>query len=41
MVVTKGSNSCPWVVFVSSQYTDRINIRQSKPNMNNKRVNIR
>ena len=32
----RGGNSCPWVVFVSYQCTDRVNIRQPKPNTNNK-----
>ena len=34
-------NSCPWVVFVSCQCMNRINIRQPKLDTNNKRVNIR
>ena len=38
---TKGGNLCQWVVFVSCQCTDRVNIRQPKPDTNNKRVNIR
>ena len=37
----RGGNSCQWVVFVSCQYTNRVNIRQPKPDTNNKRVNIR
>ena len=37
----RGGNSCQWVVFVLCQYTDRVNIRQLKPDTNNKRINIR
>ena len=37
----RGGNSCRWVVFVSCQCTDRVNIHQPKPDTNNKRVNIR
>ena len=40
-VVNRGGNSCQWVVFVSCQCTNRVNIRQLKPDTNNKRVNIR
>ena len=40
-VEIKGGNSCPWVLFVSGQCTDRVNIRHSKPDTKNKRVNIR
>ena len=36
----RGGNTCRWVVFVSCQCTDRVNIRQPKPDTNNKRVNI-
>ena len=39
--VDRGGNSCQWVVFVSCQYMNRVNIRQPKPDTNNKRVNIR
>ena len=35
-----GDNSCRWVVFVSYQYMDRVNIRQPKSDTNNKYVNI-
>ena len=41
ILVDRGGNSCRWVVFVSCQYTNRVNIRQPKPDTNNKRVNIR
>ena len=40
-VAISGDNSYRWVVFISCQCTDHVNIRQSKPDMNNKRVNIR
>ena len=36
----RGGNLCQWVVFVSCQCTNRVNIRQPKPDTNNKRVNI-
>ena len=39
--VARGDNSCRWIVFVSYQCMDHVNIRQSKPNTNNKHVNIR
>ena len=37
----RGGNSCRWIIFVSYQYMNHINIRQPKPDTNNKRVNIR
>ena len=37
----RGGNSCQWVMFVSYQCMNRVNIRQPKPDTNNKRVNIR
>ena len=40
-IIYRGGNSCRWVVFLSCQYTDRVNIRQPKPDTNSKRVNIR
>ena len=40
-VTIRCGNSCQWVVFVSCQYMNRVNIRQPKPDTNNKRVNIR
>ena len=36
----RGSNLCRWVIFVSYKYMNHINICQSKPDKNNKRVNI-
>ena len=36
----KGGNSCQWVVFVSCQCMNRVNIRQLKSDTNNKRVNV-
>ena len=41
MLDSRGGNSCKWIVFVSCQYMNRVNIHQSKPDTNNKRVNIR
>ena len=38
---SRADNSCRWIVFVSCQYTNRVNICQPKPDTNNKRVNIR
>ena len=41
-----GSCSCrvnlyPWVIFMLCQYMDHVNMRQPKPDTNNKCVNIR
>ena len=41
VVMGRSGNSCRWIVFVSCQCTDRINIRQPKVDMDNKLVNIR
>ena len=40
MGLDRGGNSYPWVVFVLYQCTDCVNIRQPKPDTNNKCVNI-
>ena len=41
--MVRGDNSCPWVMLcrVDGSCTDYVNIRQLKPDTNNKRVNIR